>query len=139
MTGETLVPRRLRALRAPVAVAAGFAATATALVQLGPAGLVPVSCPFLALTGLNCPFCGGTRSADELLHGHLLTALGLNALTTVVLLGLSSGWAVWLVARARGRAIHWVPGSRAWLSFGIVVLAFWLLRVLPGPTSALAA
>jgi hypothetical protein len=141
MAGETLVaePVLLRRLRAPFAVATGFAAVATALAQLGPGGMVPVACPFLSLTGLDCPLCGGTRSADELLHGHLLTALSLNALTTVLLLGLLSGWVAWLVSRARGRTIDWVPGSRVWLVLGLVVVSFWVLRVLPGPTSVLAA
>lgn len=141
MAGETLVPRPvlLRRVGAPFAVATGFAAAAAALARLGPAGLVPVPCPFLALTGLNCPFCGGTRSADELLHGHLLAAAGLNALTTALLLGLVCGWVWWLVACARGRTIGWVPGGRARLAIGLVVLSFWVLRVLPGPTSVLAA
>ena len=141
MAGETLMRHRvlLRRLRAPLAVATGCAAVATALARLGPGGMVPVACPFLALTGLNCPFCGGTRSADELMHGNLLSALSLNALTTVLLLGLLSGWVAWLVARARGRTIDWVPGSRVWIAFGLVVVSFWVLRVLPGPTSVLAA
>ena len=37
-------------------------------------------CPLHALTGLNCPGCGATRAAHELLHGHIRAALHLNAL-----------------------------------------------------------
>lgn len=36
-------------------------------------------CPLHAFTGLNCPGCGATRAAQELLHGHIRTALHLNA------------------------------------------------------------
>jgi hypothetical protein len=33
-----------------------------------------VPCPFLALTGWSCPFCGGTRMGSALLHGELSAA-----------------------------------------------------------------
>ena len=31
-------------------------------------------CPFLALTGWQCPLCGGTRMGSALLHGDLVSA-----------------------------------------------------------------
>src|SRR5207244_4443092 len=37
-------------------------------------------CFFHALTGLDCPGCGGLRATHQLLHGHVLAALRLNAL-----------------------------------------------------------
>jgi hypothetical protein len=43
------------------------------------------SCPFYALTGWLCPFCGTLRAAHALLHGHVLAALGLNPMVTVAL------------------------------------------------------
>ena len=41
------------------------------------------SCPFYALTGWLCPFCGSLRAGHALLHGHVEAALKLNPLTTV--------------------------------------------------------
>ena len=35
-------------------------------------------CPLHALTGLDCPTCGGLRAAHLLLHGHLRAAFHLN-------------------------------------------------------------
>ena len=35
-------------------------------------------CPLHALTGLDCPTCGGLRAAHLLLHGHLRAAFALN-------------------------------------------------------------
>ena len=42
-------------------------------------GFYPI-CLFHSLTGWNCPGCGATRAAYQLLHGHLLRALQDNAL-----------------------------------------------------------
>jgi hypothetical protein len=40
------------------------------------------SCPFRALTGWLCPFCGSLRALYALLHGSPRVALELNLLTT---------------------------------------------------------
>ena len=53
----------------------------------GTHGFYPV-CLFHKLTGLNCPGCGGTRAAYQLLHGHLLNALRDNALFILTLIAL---------------------------------------------------
>jgi Protein of unknown function (DUF2752) len=42
-------------------------------------------CPFRALTGLPCPFCGGTTSASRLGHGDLRGALAASPLAVVML------------------------------------------------------
>ena len=52
-------------------------------------GFYPI-CLFHALTGLNCPGCGGTRAAYQLLHGHLLRALQDNALFVLSLAALAA-------------------------------------------------
>src|SRR5437899_5204354 len=56
------------------------------------------SCMFRRVTGLLCPGCGSLRAAHELLHGHLGTALRLNAL---FVLGLPAGAGIgsWWLAR----------------------------------------
>jgi hypothetical protein len=42
-------------------------------------------CPFRALTGLPCPFCGGTTAASRLGHGDLRGALAASPLAVVML------------------------------------------------------
>lgn len=34
-----------------------------------------LACPFKAITGLNCPACGGLRMTHDLLHGDLAAAV----------------------------------------------------------------
>ncbi len=128
----------LRRVAAPAGVAAAVAAVGGALVVLGPGVLVPFRCPFLAMTGLACPFCGGTRGAAALARGDVVAAFGLNALTTVLLLGVALLWVGWLVARLRGQRFGWTPGSAFWIGLLVVSVVFAVLRNLPGPTSALA-
>lgn len=41
-------------------------------------------CPFHALTGLQCPGCGGTRAMYQMLHLHFGHAFHLNAMVTVL-------------------------------------------------------
>ena len=41
-------------------------------------------CVFHALTGWQCPGCGGTRALYQLLHLHVGEALHYNALVTVI-------------------------------------------------------
>jgi hypothetical protein len=55
-----------------------------------PEARLPVSlhCPFLALTGLPCPTCGGTRAFAALAGGNLWRALLLNPLVTVTVVGI---------------------------------------------------
>ncbi|MDR1810932.1 MAG: DUF2752 domain-containing protein [Prevotella sp.] len=42
-----------------------------------------VQCSFHALTGLQCPGCGGQRALSYLLHGDILKALRYNAFLVV--------------------------------------------------------
>ncbi len=56
-------------------------------------------CPLRALTGLDCPFCGGLRGTYALMHGDVATALDHN-----LLLPLFLGVAVLLAGRAWVRA-----------------------------------
>ncbi len=55
------------------------------LVSLGTGRDVP-TCLFRRVTGLPCATCGGTRVVYALSQGHVLTALQLNPLVTLLLL-----------------------------------------------------
>ena len=90
------------------------------------------TCPFKALTGLDCPGCGSMRAVHALTRGQILHAADLNLLLLVALPFLVWAWAAWLV-RSLGRS--WppnlaVPGPVGWGVAGVVV-AFWFARNLP--------
>ncbi len=96
----------------------------------GTHGFYPV-CLFHKLTGLNCPGCGGTRAANQLLHGHLLLALRDNALFILALAALTVR-GVWFAARkiCRQPATLAVPPKALW-AFLAVAMVFSVLRNLP--------
>ncbi|TWD81509.1 uncharacterized protein DUF2752 [Kribbella amoyensis] len=48
-------------------------------------GRIGLPCPFHAVTGLNCPFCGTTRMAAALLEGDVVRAWWYNPPMFVVL------------------------------------------------------
>jgi hypothetical protein len=83
---------------APIAVAAAVVgATAyVGLVDPNTPGHYPL-CPTKALTGFDCPFCGGLRATHALAHGDLGSALNHNALVPLVVVpALVALWIVWL-------------------------------------------
>ena len=146
------VASRTASLRAPGLVGAGGVALAAALLLRDPdqPGAWP-RCPFLALTGVPCPGCGGLRALHDLLTGDVVAALSSNAwavLTAVLCVGT---YAAWLASRVgEPRADRWWGGragacATAWLSaHATVVAAVWaaglvvfgVLRLLP-PLSVL--
>jgi len=106
-----------------------------AAVGIGISYFVPPSyfppCPLHALIGLNCPGCGTTRAAHELLHGHVRTALHLNALLVLTLPVMLVG--LWQVLnsstgeRDKKRIVYRYLG---WLIL-LVVLTFGIVRNIP--------
>jgi hypothetical protein len=95
-------------------------------------------CYFKALTGWNCPGCGGLRATHQLLHGHVRAALALNPLLFVILP--LAGWygLAELTRRTSGRTLP-VPFRRPVWLWGLLTLvaAFAILRNLPvGPFAA---
>ena len=90
------------------------------------------ACQFHALTGLHCPGCGMTRATYELLHGHLLVALHLNALFVLALPVTGGVLAARAFAQHQGRALPsglqrpWV----LWALLGVVIL-FGIARNIP--------
>ena len=84
------------------------------------------ACPFKALTGLNCPGCGGLRMVHDVLHGDLAAAVVDNVF---LLVGLPLLLAWILLRRRRGQP--WATTSTLVV---ILVAAFtWsVVRNLPG-------
>lgn len=89
-----------------------------------PAVPMPV-CPFHALTGLDCPGCGGLRMTHDLLHADVAAALTDNALLLLL-----APLLLWLLARAALRFVVGRPVSpvgrfemRGPLGWAVVVAA----------------
>jgi len=89
-------------------------------------------CPFHALTGLWCPFCGATRAAWAATHGDLRLMLHANALFPMIVVLFGWSWLAWL-AKATGRWSIPVPKGPvfAW-ALAAVLVCFTVLRNLPG-------
>lgn len=115
-----------------LAFALGAMAVGVALFVFDPARqrFFPV-CLFHAVTGLNCPGCGGTRAVHHLLHGELAAALRCNALV-VLALPVGALTALWCALRPSARRAGaprlglWLP----WLLLGLAAV-FAVVRNLP--------
>jgi hypothetical protein len=117
---------------------AGLTAAGCAYVALADpnkaSSLYPL-CPFKALTGYDCPGCGITRAIHAGLTGHPLRALDHNALfVAMVVVGAVWFGVSWLRQR-RGRPSLKLEHAAVWgAGFGVLVVAFWVVRNLPwGP------
>ena len=89
-------------------------------------GFLFPACPFKALTGWNCPGCGGLRMTHDVLHGDFAAAVVDNVFLLVGLPLL----AAWLLVR-------WRRGQPLMPKLAIVVIAVaaitWtVVRNLPG-------
>lgn len=88
-------------------------------------------CPFLFITGYQCPGCGSQRALHRLLHGDVIAAAQSNPLFMLalpyVLFGLVLEYTSWgrrqLATRRR-----WY-GYRATQVVLVVVVVFWVTRI----------
>lgn len=112
-------------------LAAGGVLGAGALTYIGVAdphrpGFLFPECPFKALTGWNCPACGGLRMTHDLLHGDVGAAVVDNLFALVGLPAL----AIWLLVRWRlGKPLFPVP---AIVTFVVMLVLWTVVRNLPG-------
>lgn len=98
------VPRSVA--RSGLAVVGGLFAGGLALSALFATTGVGVPCPFLALTGWQCPLCGGTRMGAALLHGDVAGAYAFNPVVLVALTVLGALAVAWAIEVAGGPAIR---------------------------------
>jgi hypothetical protein len=81
-------------------------------------------CPFLLLTGLPCPGCGGLRAVNDLTNGDVVGALSSNAFAVALVAVVSACWVVWLVRRACGNAsAQWLTLTMPTTTTLLVVMA----------------
>lgn len=137
----TVAPTRRRATGRWAWVAGGAAAVGLlALRDPNTAGSYGF-CPLRALTGLDCPFCGGLRGTNALLHGDVATAIDHNALLPLFL-GVALVLAVSAVLGAgrdgqRGTTTITAGLPRAirptvlWWTLGVITVVFFVVRNLP--------
>jgi hypothetical protein len=118
----------------PVLVAAVAAGGCAWLVWHDPydASEPNVQCPTKLLTGLDCPLCGGLRMVRSLLGGQWAAAAHANLLLLVAVPFLVYGWVRWLVASLTGRVWSVRLGRAAWVTLLVVVVAWTVVRNLPG-------
>lgn len=89
-------------------------------------GFLFPGCPFKALTGLNCPACGGLRMTHDLLHGDVAAAIVDNVFALVGLPALM----VWMLVRWRlGKALFPLP---AVVTIVVALVVWTVVRNLPG-------
>lgn len=93
-------------------------------------------CPFRVLTGMDCPFCGGTRGTQALLSGDLAGAADFNMLVPLLALAAVVGAGWWLLSR-RLDGVSFEPvgavaaSQTTWLVVAGVLVTFWVVRNLP--------
>ncbi|MEZ7494391.1 DUF2752 domain-containing protein [Leeuwenhoekiella aequorea] len=88
-------------------------------------------CPFLSLTGLQCPGCGSQRAVHHLLNGHFVNAFKQNALLLLampyVLLGLFLEFKKPLSKKLLNIRKHFFGSTAIWCILGII-FTFWIFR-----------
>ncbi|MFR9729404.1 DUF2752 domain-containing protein [Saccharopolyspora sp. MS10] len=114
-----------------------LAAGAGALGLVLSAGLLPLPCPMLFLTGLDCPFCGGSRMLGALLHADFARAADLNLFALVVIMPLAVAFLIGSARQELGQVAHPLPAGRRGLIAGRVlvgaVITWGVVRNLPFP------
>ena len=85
-------------------------------------------CPFLSMTGLECPGCGSQRAIHALLHGDFVAVWHLNA-ALYLFFPLLAVLGVAELLRNRCPRFYWVVNSRyvMWSS-AIIIVLWWIIR-----------
>ena len=123
------ITRGLPTLREPLLLATGLVGTCVGLAIWNPGDHGQAICPTKAITGLDCPLCGGLRAAASLGRGNLVAAADHNLLMVAVLPFVTVWWVTWVVAAVNGRPAPRLRISpRAWWAIGVVVVAFTVVR-----------
>lgn len=125
----SLGAQRVRRLSVPVGAAVGVGLAWASLAVLRPSDSGPTNCPWRAVTGLDCPFCGATRAASAMAHGDLTAALDHNAFFVLVIVPIAlAALVTWLRRAWGGRSLPTIT-NRALAVLGLLTLAWWLLRL----------
>jgi Protein of unknown function (DUF2752) len=114
----------------PARVAALVSLATAADVALDPQHTHVPLCPFHSLTGMQCPFCGSLRAVDNLVRGHVTTALHDNLLLVAALPVLAIAWLDWVARRRTGRPARRWP-TAATVGLVVLLVGYAVVRNLP--------
>jgi len=90
------------------------------------------ACPWRAITGWDCPFCGGLRAVAALAHGDWATAVDFNLLVAIAVPAAVLVALVAVVLGPRGAPLVGALTSRpAFIVAAFAVGGFFVLRMLP--------
>lgn len=90
-----------------------------------PGFLAPL-CPFKAVTGWDCPGCGGLRMTHDLLHGDVAAAVADNVFLLVGL-PLLAAWVI--LRRRRHKTVMPLP---AIIVIAVAMISWTVVRNVPG-------
>jgi hypothetical protein len=88
-------------------------------------------CVFRAVTGYDCPGCGGTRMVWYALHGNFPEAARHHLVAFALIPVVIYGYLAWAGNRLFGTRIPWKPGGKFWLIVIVSWASFAILRNLP--------
>ncbi len=118
--------------RSALTYVGGFFAVGVGLSTVYATAGVGAPCPFRAITGWNCPLCGGTRMGAAILHGDPVAAFAFNPLAFIGLAVITVLGLLWIVEALGGPKVR-PPRQLAerlvrvhptrWLVFGLIVAA----------------
>ena len=134
MTSEVLTPPRLgagAARRAPWRFALFGLLAVGGDALFDPVHRHVALCPFRALTGWDCPLCGGLRAVDRLVHGQVVAALRANVLVVAAIPLVALWWTDWWVRSRRGLDARGL-GRPGVLAVVAVAVVFTVVRNLAG-------
>ena len=130
---------RLRRVIWPVLGAGALVAATVYVARVDPngsGGYPP--CPLKAMTGLDCPGCGGLRCVHALTQGDIATAADQNLLALIIL-PIAAAWMIMtIVSRVRGNTepVSFIGSNPRltnifWFSMIGVMLVYTIIRNLP--------
>jgi Protein of unknown function (DUF2752) len=93
---------------------AGFSAYGLGLSALYATTGFGLPCPFRAITGWDCPLCGGTRMGNALLHLDIGAAFAYNPLAMVAVIVVGLLGVAWTVQVAGGPRPQLPARTREW-------------------------
>lgn len=119
--------RPFRVVRAAGYVGAFFAGGLALSALYATTGL-GLPCPFRAITGWDCPLCGGTRMGEALLHGDVSAAFGFNPVALIGIFVAGVLGVLWAVEAAGGPVVR-LPRALS-MRLQRVPVRLWLIAAL---------